>query len=365
MDIADRQFDAYQSVVLAFKIDWSTRVFRDVRDTYLARVDASHPPADADEVAALMDGATTAQMFAWFERHLQRLKYSGRWGLQTHYDAHRASVTRGLGAAEGDVLELDPNFRQPAYYTAVDIHQHPGGVWSDEIAGAVYQRGANSTTPLSASHGDLHQRFTREVLARRRPGRLLDMGCGFGKSTEPFADALPDARIIAVDLAAPCLRVAAHEAASSQRRNVRYSQRDASRTGLPDASFDVVTSTMLLHEMPPPVIRDTIAESIRLLEPGGLMIHLDFLPPDDAFGQWVHYGHGRRNNEPFMEPLAKMDVLGAMRDAGLTNVRAVPFEESPGAATDHAKWRFPWTMIMGEKADREKADLDQAGEKLA
>lgn len=357
MEIVNRQFDAFQSVVLGFKIDWTNRMFAEAKAEYDAAkadlaISKQGQPQSADDVAALLKTNTSAQFFEWFERHLQRLKYSGRWGLQTEYDKHRLDVMKDFSAPVEAILEVDDDFEQPGYYVAVDIHQHPGGVWSDEIAGAVYERGARSTTPLMQRDKDLHYRLTDAVLAHRpKPRRVLDMGCGFGKSTRPFVEQLPESEIVGIELSAPCLRFAAQDAASKQQRNVKYKQRDASRTGLEDSSFEVVTSTMLLHEMPPPVIRDLLAEASRLLEPGGLMLHLDFLPDPDPFMKWVHYGHGRRNNEPFMEPLDKMNILAEMERLGFKNVKAMPFEEAPGALDRIGKhWRFPWTIIMGEKA---------------
>jgi len=355
MQIVDRQFDAYQAFVLGCKLFWTNRMFPELRSVYRERAAEyakrnGRAPSGADDVAKVLEGEPLAQAFGWTERHLQRMKYSGRWGLAPVHARQRAEIEAELAEPSGDILTLDPNFVQPDYYTSVDIHQHPGGVWSDEIAGYVYERGARTTTPLMQRDLDLHYRFTDLVVKTHKPHRLLDMGCGFGKSTKPFYETLRDAEVVGIDLAAPCLKFGAREATRAQARNVRFVQKDASRTGFKSGSFDVVTSTMVLHEMPPPVIRDLIAESYRLLEPGGVAIHLDFLPPDDPFLTYIHYGHGRRNNEPFMEPLAKMDVLGAMKAAGFRNVRAAPFEEMPGAlAATGQRWRFPWTVIVGEK----------------
>ena len=51
----------------------------------------------------------------------------------------------------------------------------------------------------------------------------------------------------------------------------------------------------------------------------------DFLPADDVFARLLHFGHGRRNNEPFMEPLARMDLAAAHREAGFEAMRVVAF----------------------------------------
>lgn len=355
INVQDRQFDAYQSFVLGCKLHWTGRIFPELHALYAEKAEratnAGSPPRDASDVGALMKDELLYREFAWLERHLQRFKYSGRWGLQPAHDRLRAGIESELSAPlPKGLLELDPDLEIPTYFASVDIHQHPGGIWSDEIAGYVYERGARSTTPLLSKDKDLHHKFTAIVNARKQGKRILDMGCGFGKSTRPFWTENRDAEVIGVDIAAPCLKLAAQDAAAAQARNVRFMQRDCRKTGLPDASHDVVTSTMMIHEMPPPAIRETFAEAMRVLEPGGLMIHLDFIPSEDPFMQFMHFGHGRRNNEPYMEPMVKMDVKQTMRDLGFRNVETIDFEEMPGAiAARYERWRFPWTVIVGEK----------------
>lgn len=353
-----RPFQAYQDIVLDMKRYWTRELYPALTQRYEAelsdRVDhGKQAPKSAAEVEAMLAADPLGQYFGWLERHLQQLKYGGRGGLVPAYDRNRNEITRALAGpfAEG-VLDLENGFEQPDYYTAVDIHQHPGGVWSDELAGAVYERGARSTTPLMADDGDLHHRFTDQVMARAGDAkRLLDMGCGFGKSTRPFYSQHRDLDVVAVDLAEPCLRLAALTATEDQARNVHYKQADAAKTGLDDASVDVVTSTMMLHEMPPSHIRDILSEASRVLAPGGLSIHLDFLSEEDPYKRYIHYGHARRNNEPFMPPLNEMDLDTAHRDAGFEPPEIIPFEEMPGALdANNTDWRFPWVMIIARKS---------------
>jgi ubiquinone/menaquinone biosynthesis C-methylase UbiE len=285
------------------------------------------------------------QYYCWLERHLQRYKYSGRYGLQPYHAQQRERLEAELHDTRA---ELATDFAYPDYYTRIDIHQHPGGVWSDPIAGFVYERGARSTTPLAGhKHRDLHDRLASAALEKcPAPQRVLDMGCGFGKSTRPFYEALGSGKVEGIDLSAPCLRLAARDAA----KGARFRQVDATRTDYPDASFDLVTSTMLLHELPPPEVAKVLAESARLLKPGGRMVHLDFLPADDDFARLIHFGHARRNNEPYMEPLAKMDLAGVLERLGFKNIEIAPFEEAEGTlAPGYAYWRFPWTLIAAER----------------
>lgn len=360
--IDGRSFAAAQSFLLGTKQFWTRRIYPEVRADYERRVSQSGVrPTEAEGAAALMRDSTLYQYFAWLERHMQRFKYSGRYGLQAWHAQQRTQLLGTLDEAEAQgaarLLGLNPQMEMPRYYTSCDIHQHPGGVWSDPIAGFVYERGARTTTPLAGTrHVDLHDRLTAVALAEQpQPQRILDMGCGFGKSTRPFYQQCQDAQIDAIDLAAPCLRVAARDAAKAGVANVQFRQMSATATDYDDAQFDLVTSTMLLHEMPPPVIETTLREAFRVLKPGGRMVHLDFLPQvqpgADAFTQFVHYGHGRRNNEPFMEPLAEMDLEETMRRIGFANIRIRPFAEAEGTlAADYRSWRFPWCVISAERS---------------
>lgn len=350
----DRSFVAGQAFILGAKNYWTREIFPALEAEYRDSVaENAEPVTHPAQVGDLIGKSTLYRYYGWLERHLQRFKYSGRYGLQPYHDERRDELRRRIPAdLPPSLLELDPDFEAPDSFTAVDIHQHPGGVWSDAIAGFVYERGARTTTPLAGqTHRDLHQRLADLIAKDGTPACILDMGCGFGKSTRPFWETFREAEIHGVDIAAPCLEVAAMDAAGAQARNVRYRQMSASATDYADAKFDVVTSTMLVHEMPPAEIEAVLDEAHRVLAPGGRMIHLDFLPADDAFSRFIHFGHARRNNEPYMEPLAGLDLPEILRGKGFTDISIEPFEEADGNLDPaYPNWRFPWVVISASRA---------------
>ncbi len=352
--LSPRSFVAGQDFITACKVYWHKGLFPAVRDDYERRAGLSSKPAEAvDDIAALMKDSLVYQYFSWFERHLQRYKYSGRYGLVEWYKQNRDTYNPKLAEAPEWLLELHPDLEMPKYYANWDIHQHPGGVWSDEMGGLVYERAASTTTPLAGGkHSDMHDKFV-DIIASyaKAPTAILDMACGFGKTTRPLYERFQGAKVTGVDLSAPCLKVAALRAKEAGATNVKFVQADAADTGFADASFDVVASSMMLHEMPPPHIEKTLAETARVLKPGGEMIHLDFYHFPSPFHRFIHYTHGRRNNEPFMEPLAEMDLPKLLTDLGFADITIEPFAEAEGVLSPEFRtWRFPWTVIRAKRA---------------
>jgi ubiquinone/menaquinone biosynthesis C-methylase UbiE len=194
----------------------------------------------------------------------------------------------------------------------------------------------------------LHERFARFVGELGDFKRILELGCGFGKSALPLAQQFPAAKMKAVDLSAPCLELAAAEAAEVP--NLVYEQADLRHTGYADSAFDLVTSTMVLHELDTPALRESLREARRLLAPGGKLVHLDF-QVKDPFLEFIHYGHARRNNEPYMREINQLDFEAELRRAGFDDVKIMPFEEVDGAtAPDWPTWRFPWTVFVARRA---------------
>ena len=250
---------------------------------------------------------------------------------------------------EPDRLDLDPDMALPDYFCVGDFHQHPGGIWSDAHDAFVYEWGATLTTPMSADHGDLHDRFAKQIVAAVSPKAVLDQACGFGKTTLALKKILPDAEVIGSDVAAPCLMLG-HMRALEADLEIGFVQCAVEDLRFADARFDAVTGSMLLHEMPPSAIRTSLVEARRVLKPGGLYAQLDFYTvPGGEVGRFFHAGHSARNREPYMMSLCKMDLAAELAAAGFEDVRIEPFEEVAGALANGDRlaenWRFPWTMI--------------------
>jgi 2-polyprenyl-3-methyl-5-hydroxy-6-metoxy-1,4-benzoquinol methylase len=283
------------------------------------------PPETYLEVKSVMEQDPFFRAFSLLNRSTQELLW----------DTVGESIERQLpqlrtAAAEippaGGTLTLDPEMPLPDYYTKVDVHVMPGSFHKelgpdDLYAGAVYDRGVYlyAYGGLGGVNDGLGH-ATLGCVQRRfpdlRPRRILDMGCGAGMSTLPFAAAYPDAEIHAIDLAAPMLRYA-HGRAESLSVPIHFAQANAAQTSFADGSFDLIVSTIILHEMPQKTSRQVIAECHRLLKQGGVMVHNDMVGwPTDPFQEFMAEWNAHHNNEVFERGSGTLDFRAACVDAG-------------------------------------------------
>ncbi|PXX65604.1 demethylmenaquinone methyltransferase/2-methoxy-6-polyprenyl-1,4-benzoquinol methylase [Nocardia tenerifensis] len=106
---------------------------------------------------------------------------------------------------------------------------------------------------------------------------VADIGCGPGDLARALAVRVgPGGRVVGVDPAAEMIDYAsAHSRATT---NCRFELGSAQTLTLPDASFDVVTSTFAMHHIPEQHRRAAIAQMFRILRPGGTLLLADTHP---------------------------------------------------------------------------------------
>ena len=319
------------------------------REVYPALVDQA---SERDDFTPEGQHATRVYpWFAWLERESQKQLW------RAVADAVNAELPaeEPSSALIGE-LDLDPDFELPEWYTAVDIHVQPNGVWSSDRAARVYELGAKLVMLGENDDYLFHQLLVDTAVPDGNYSRIVDMGCGFGKSTRPFARRWPDADVIGVDLSAPVLRLAQRQA-SDAGMPIRFLQRDARHTGLDSGSVDVVSGTMLLHELPPEATAAVLAEASRILAPGGVVRFLEFQPTGDPVRDLAMVEHGKRNNEPYIPMLFATDVVELCRRAGLVDAQWAAFDErgdgrlSSASWPQRSEWHFPWAVLEARKPE--------------
>jgi ubiquinone/menaquinone biosynthesis C-methylase UbiE len=221
-------------------------------------------------------------------------------------DAARLEAIATEAGADAAV-HLNPDFVPPRNASAIDVHLMPGSYTGGEgmAAGATYDRGLAvfSMGLMGANLDDIGLSMAAYIHARYpdfAPTAILDTGCTIGHNSLPWKLAYPDATLTGIDVAAPGLRYAAARA-KLQGVDAAFVQMASDALDFPDASFDLVFSSMFLHELPKKVRAKTFQEAYRVLRPGGLMLHMELPPngemaPFEAFYlDWDSY----YNNEPY------------------------------------------------------------------
>lgn len=186
------------------------------------------------------------------------------------------------------------------------------------------------SNPTSSSHGGLIVHwanrydwlvtmvtFGRERSFRERllaPAHLalgesvLDIGCGTGTLAVVAKGRVGTGAVVGID-ASPEMIARARRKAAKARVDVAFDVAHAQALPFPDAQFDVVLSTVMLHHLPRAGREDAVREVRRVLKPGGRFLAVDFAKSSGK-GLLAHlHKHGR------VDP---RDLIALVTQAGLS-----------------------------------------------
>ena len=248
----------------------------------------------------------------------------------------KAAAYFGKSDHVGGSLTLDPALQVPKNVSEIDVHLAPGAYYeeyckNDVTAGAVYDHGLNvfSFNMMGENLDDIGQSMANYIRVKFPdfdPRDILDMGCTIGHNSCAWANTYPDARVTAIDVGAPSLRYA-HARATAQGAPVHFRQMNATDMSFDDASFDVVFSSMFLHELPEKDILKALSEAYRVLRPGGLLLNME-LPPnnemspyDSFYLDWDAY----YNNEPYYKKFRDQNFDELLIKAGFESEKKISF----------------------------------------
>lgn len=149
---------------------------------------------------------------------------------------------------------------------------------------------------------------------------ILDAGCSVGLSTRELKRAFPSAKnLVGVDLSPHMLAVARHTADADAP--IRFIHAAAEDTGLPPASFDLVSMCLVAHECPADATAAIFAEAHRLLKPGGALAVMDMDTGAQAFAAVVANPAafaGFSASEPHLTSYMSVDPRGVALGAGFS-----------------------------------------------
>jgi ubiquinone/menaquinone biosynthesis C-methylase UbiE len=150
-----------------------------------------------------------------------------------------------------------------------------------------------------------------------QPVRVLDVACGTGHLLRMLGAALPtEAKLFGLDLS-PHYIARAREVLPRDL-DVSLVCDNAERLPFLDASFDVVTSAYLLHEVPAEVRARVLVEMARVVRPGGVLVVADSIQLADAPElEREILAFPSRFHEPYYMGYVKDDLARRVQEAGL------------------------------------------------
>ena len=230
---------------------------------------------------------------------------AGRLGTDRFYTdvLCRTAFSFGLLAREGAGWRMGPHFDQilgdpdSSFYLACAPRVHM--VLGDDYPAYVDHFRDSSARPYQ-EHGEAFMREVAEALktlprifadlvlprlpgleARLREGaRVLDVGCGGGWAVVQLAERFPDITCVGIDLEPYSVELAQRliaERGLTGRCQARLESADQLGE---DASFDVATSFLVVHEIAPARKPGAFAAVARALKPGGSFLVFDETYPE-------------------------------------------------------------------------------------
>jgi ubiquinone/menaquinone biosynthesis C-methylase UbiE len=157
-----------------------------------------------------------------------------------------------------------------------------------------------------------------ELAAPAAGEKVLDVGCGTGTLAIAIKSRVGAGEVHGIDASPEMIQVA-QEKSAKDGSDIDFRVALIEALPFPDASFDLVTSSLMLHHLPDDLKARGLLEIRRVLKPGGRFMAVDFAA--DSHSPLGHllsiFGHAR--GESMVDKLTPM-----LNDAGFGHVEAIP-----------------------------------------
>ncbi len=225
----------------------------------------------------------------------------------------------------------NPDLVYPDYYTT-SFHAYDEGNlgWQPAMEVEVAAQAVHAKIwPESGAAGDdrLRQSYHNVLMAQlpQTPKAIVDIGCGVGMSTEAFQTTFPQVHLTGVDLSPYFLAVAQYRQqerqatgeVSSTAAPITWCHAAGEATGLPAASYDLVSICLVFHELPQLAAKAILQEARRLLRPGGHLAMMDMNPRSEAIQKLPPFVFTLlKSTEPYLDDYFSLDMEAAFETAG-------------------------------------------------
>jgi len=175
-----------------------------------------------------------------------------------------------------------------------------------------------SVNIMTLGQADRLRLLTLDQALLKHGESILDVGCGTGGVTIPAKIRVGENGSAAgIDPALEMIAVA-HRKAKRAGIEIDFRVGVIESLPFPDETFDVVTSSLMMHHLPEHLQVKGLAEIRRVLKPGGRILIADMMRPSNStikrfFTLLIQHGHGMK--------FGIEDLLRYIREAGFDDVK--------------------------------------------
>ena len=287
---------------------------------------APEPPVFTDEADCITFEETPFEVYVYLKA------FRSQTNLQEYLEFFgKFTSTYPMFAGLPDDSDVQPenvSVTIPPHFNLTYVHFLPGGYLNGQTVRISYL-GKSKFNFLDEVK---IKEWLTTLYGDKNPKRILDIGTGPGFSAFVLAEMFPEAEIIAVDLAAPYIRMARKWQELRNITNIKFYHANAEDLSwLEDESFDLINYAYVLHEMPADNAIRVINEMYRLLVPGGIMNGFEVPFVEPTAERWIYvefntWGHkwqddGAQGPEPYMEEYEFGTMLtDTLASVGFTSV---------------------------------------------
>lgn len=285
-------------------------------------------PDDMDARHAMIDAAL-ADSVAYRWKHMLGDYCSAQHGQAAiaAFEEARADLMPLIAQQnEGPVtIDYRPGFVAPAYFARTWFHRTEGGWDGHPQNGFIHGEIVHKKYVSRVFPGDIYanRRAVARLVPRSDYNDILELGTSSGHYTVALSEVFPNACITGMDPSPRMLEQAAR-VGNALGKDWHLIVGIGEDTGLPDESFDLVTSYAVHHEIPPKAIEAMFAEAYRLLRPGGTVLMADVgrYRDLDKLTAWRFDWTARYGGEPFWRATATLDFVPLAEKAGFADITA-------------------------------------------
>jgi len=160
---------------------------------------------------------------------------------------------------------------------------------------------------------------TLRCLKNRPAGRLLQLACVYGKLTPTLLEHMGNQPLHLIDVTTAQLEVSRNKLEPARRSQLLSARMNAESLAFEDNSFATILIFFLICEMPAQARQRTLAETMRVLRPGGRLVITEY--GEEPRGHWIYRLRWLRKQltywEYFLQDFWREDLSAILqREAG-------------------------------------------------